>query len=506
MELWRRSPALLMGLLLLLVAAWVQRPSLGLLFPTLLLGFSVFSGPRPRLHKAILLALLLILYALYNHHLMRQWPPQAPAASLFEQPLRVTGKALFHPTLLRPHATFYQEGWVVQGVCLDFIPTSGLEHWQRFPCSLFLPAGQSLPPLSSDFWMEGTLSLQNGSARMKSRGPWPPCETSYALAGLRHQLTQKWESTLHQYITDPDVHAFLMALTTGQIGDPLLKGIFRRAGLIHILVISGFHFSLLAYLVERALRALLPRSCATALSLLLLTLYFLFLGSTPAVVRAYLTSLFMGLCFLWRRENSGPNILGLTLSLQLLIDPASLGNIGFQLSYLATAAILIATPLCERWLEKAIPMLRTEEALSLPIPLGISYLATQLCKKMLASNLAVHLLLLPALGLHFGSASLTGLVTNLYFPLGTVLMLILFLAALPLALLLPSLGSWLLYPTQWLAELLLESLHPFCLFSCELPLSWITPALASTITALLLFFFSADFSKKNYGETNQVRA
>ncbi|MFN3477499.1 MAG: DNA internalization-related competence protein ComEC/Rec2, partial [Candidatus Methylomirabilales bacterium] len=118
---------------------------------------------------------------------------------------------------------------------------------------------------------------------------------------------------------------------------------FLRSGTYHILAISGLNVSLLAgslFFLLKLLRT--PLRLRAFLSLVLVTFYAALAGGGPSVVRAALMADVYFLALLFEREADLYNTLALSAFLLLLWNPLSLFDVGFQLTFVATFAIVLA--------------------------------------------------------------------------------------------------------------------------------------------------------------------
>jgi len=117
--------------------------------------------------------------------------------------------------------------------------------------------------------------------------------------------------------------------------------LFQRAGLAHLLAVSGLH---VGFLVGSALLLPLGR-WRYLLALALLPLYLFLAGPSPSLVRA---SLMAGLSLLGLFLGLGAagvlQALGVALFLQLLLRPEALLSLGFQLSHLAVLGLALVLP------------------------------------------------------------------------------------------------------------------------------------------------------------------
>ena len=121
---------------------------------------------------------------------------------------------------------------------------------------------------------------------------------------------------------------------------------FRATGTAHIIVISGFNITVIAGLVIRLTGRLLGRAKGALAAALAIGLYTLLVGADPAVVRAALMG---GLGLLARqvgRRQHGFTTLAFSAAVMVAVQPWSLWDIGFQLSFAATLGLMLyADPL-----------------------------------------------------------------------------------------------------------------------------------------------------------------
>ncbi|MFQ5881326.1 MAG: DNA internalization-related competence protein ComEC/Rec2 [Candidatus Methylomirabilales bacterium] len=181
-----------------------------------------------------------------------------------------------------------------------------------------------------------------------------------------------------------------------------VREVFLTSGTYHILVISGLHVGFLASLLFFLTRCLrLPLAAGGLFTVLGVVLYALLSGGSPPVVRATLmTSLYL-LALIVGRERDLYNTLAVAAFLLLLWNPLYLFDAGFQLTFAATGAILVAVQRFD---------------LS-----GLSRPWRWVMISLLAST-AATVGTLPILALHFNRASLIGILANLLIvPLGGLL-------------------------------------------------------------------------------------
>jgi competence protein ComEC len=177
--------------------------------------------------------------------------------------------------------------------------------------------------------------------------------------------------------------------------DPLVLGDYQETGIVHLLAISGLHVSLLIAMVfYLGIRCGLTRQFMTNFLLLLLPAYVILTGGSPSVVRAALMIFFVLLTDKLQGRFKLLPIDGISFAflLCLLFNPLLIFDIGFQLSF----------------------------AVSIAIILSVSHLLKNYQKvaAMLAVSVTAQLAAWPFLLYHFFELSLIGILANLiYIPL-----------------------------------------------------------------------------------------
>lgn len=132
---------------------------------------------------------------------------------------------------------------------------------------------------------------------------------------------------------------------------------FRASGTMHFFAISGLHIGVIAtVLAQFLLLVRVPRKVSPFIGLPLLYLYVEITGGAPSAVRAFLMALFFWLSFALCRQRSPLAALAASAIFVLIINPAQLWSLGFQLSYTVVLSILLyGLPLYERASEKFAP-------------------------------------------------------------------------------------------------------------------------------------------------------
>lgn len=145
-----------------------------------------------------------------------------------------------------------------------------------------------------------------------------------------------------------DELAVLSALTIGdktELSESVRES-YSIAGASHILALSGLHIGLLYAFLFFILRPVARKGrtgrCVRSVSLLVLLWAFAFFtGLSPSVVRSVTMFSILALADVFGRQPFSLNTLAVTAWLMLLCNPAGLFDVGFQLSFLAVASILL---------------------------------------------------------------------------------------------------------------------------------------------------------------------
>lgn len=179
---------------------------------------------------------------------------------------------------------------------------------------------------------------------------------------------------------------------------------FQKTGLYHLLAISGAHVAVVTFLFYSLLGLFIARKRTIHLILLLaLIFYALLVEGQPSVFRAVLmTSLFL----LGRLLSADVNLLN-TLALSalglLLINPFSLEDIGFQLTFMATLSLILFFQPLLKFLPKLPFRLSEMTALSLAAVAGTMPLIISNFNRVTFASLILNLLEGPLMGLVVGA-------------------------------------------------------------------------------------------------------
>lgn len=169
--------------------------------------------------------------------------------------------------------------------------------------------------------------------------------------------TTGWPRRLNRYLANHLQHVgltqiseqFLQAILLGDVEiDPEVRADFSRSGLSHVLALSGTHVAIIALIISILFFPITffgSSRTGQIASLAVLWIYAVVTGLSPSVTRAVTMISFVILGKISGRNVNSINTLFAAALLILLFNPITLYGIGFQLSFLAVAGILLFMPI-----------------------------------------------------------------------------------------------------------------------------------------------------------------
>jgi competence protein ComEC len=202
-----------------------------------------------------------------------------------------------------------------------------------------------------------------------ARGP------AAVLAGLRASLLDG----LNSIVPEPEaaLGAGILLGVRASIA-PEINDSFATAGLTHVVAISGWNIAIVAGLVAAMARPLERRPggrwTSATVAVATVALYVVLTGASPSVVRAALMAGCMLVARLGGSRAHAASALELAALLMLLVAPAVLWDVGFQLSLLATAGLIWFGASVERrlpgwpgWIREPIALTLAAQITTLPV-------------------------------------------------------------------------------------------------------------------------------------------
>jgi competence protein ComEC len=283
----------------------------------------------------------------------------------------------------------------------------------------------------------------------EARPSWPVRTASWIVHEIQQHLP-------------PASAALLAGLLIGERTDlpSEMQNGFRRAGVYHILAVSGFNVALIAGSVFFGLAIVrVPRRIAAAVAILILIAFAIIVGGQPSVVRATIMGVLFLLSVVLDRMVNPLNSLAAAVLAILFWRPQDLWEPGFQLSFAATLGILALTGRLTEWFAQA------------------------RCPRWLGSAVAVsvsaQLFVTPIMVTHFHQLSLIGLAANLVVvPLAAVATTLGMIAVVG-TLISQSAAHW-LFESLWL---ILVTLRWIVFWIAQVPMAMIhLPAFPTLVT------------------------
>ncbi len=186
------------------------------------------------------------------------------------------------------------------------------------------------------------------------RGPGGTVRSWSALAAAIHQQIQ---ASLEWVLPEPE-RSIAAAMVFGYSDGlpPSIKNQFRTTGTSHLMVASGMQVVLTIQALEWILLLIgFSRRARIVLLLPMIMVLLLVIGFTASSIRGAVMGYLPALSLTLGRGRMGVHTLLLAGVVMGLADPTILTQMNFQLSFLATAGILVLTPVIQERLNRAIP-------------------------------------------------------------------------------------------------------------------------------------------------------
>ncbi|MDJ0658467.1 MAG: ComEC/Rec2 family competence protein [Crocosphaera sp.] len=148
---------------------------------------------------------------------------------------------------------------------------------------------------------------------------------------------------------------------------PDIRDLFVNIGLSHVLAASGFHVALLLGIVFWITQSLSPFKKLT-IGIIILIIYVGLTGIQPSILRATLMGVAILIGQILDRKTNALGSLLLSGFLLLIFNPLWIWDLGFQLSFLATFALLVTSPFIEAKLDFLPPKISSMVA----VPVAVS--------------------------------------------------------------------------------------------------------------------------------------
>lgn len=199
-------------------------------------------------------------------------------------------------------------------------------------------------------------------------------------AGARDKRVPRALETLRERVLElygkflPEPHSALLSgivLGTKTSLDTSFFEALRKTGTLHVVVASGTNIALFAGSLLSILATLIGRKHAIIPALLAVWVYVLLVGWQPPIVRAAIMGSIAFTAQAWGREFDAWRALFISAVALLLLQPLWLFDVGFQLSFAATAGILaFSSSIIKRLV--LVPVFREDLATTLAAQIAVS--------------------------------------------------------------------------------------------------------------------------------------
>lgn len=191
-----------------------------------------------------------------------------------------------------------------------------------------------------------------------------------------------------------------------------LEEAFRKTGIIHIVVLSGYNVMLVVAFVLFLLSTFLPFTARSVFGIMAVILFALLVGLSPTVMRASIMAVLVLLAPLLGRRYDLMRALLLAGCGMIMFNPyILLYDVGFQLSFIATLGLVLVAPQFELLLINAPNTLKIREFFiaTLATQVAVAPLLLYQIGQLSLIALLVNVLVLPMVGLAMFLTFITGM-------------------------------------------------------------------------------------------------
>ena len=254
-----------------------------------------------------------------------------------------------------------------------------------------------------------------------------------------------------------------------------LQNVFTRAGVLHILSVSGLHVGFVISFVGLILFFVpITQKIKFIVVMLVLFMYAGITGFLPTVLRAGLMAGLFGAALVFQRNVDGLHILNITALILLIINPLILFDLSAQLSFASVYGILWLYPKLESvWIKK------------------IKSRVLRFVVSMMAISFSAQLFVSPLVIQYFHRVQTLAVFSNiLIVPLTSIITYLLFFGMFFGIIFMPLVKA-----AAFLTSLLLDLMVGISNFFATIPFSSINLSISPIFLLLFFFLFVARFRK-----------
>ncbi|MHB8840912.1 MAG: DNA internalization-related competence protein ComEC/Rec2, partial [Candidatus Aquicultor sp.] len=249
---------------------------------------------------------------------------------------------------------------------------------------------------------------------------------------------RRWVKGVNSSYLPPDCAGLLNGIVLGDMSttDDEIEESFRSTGLTHILAASGMNIALVLGALWPLLRILRLRPPVQfGILVAFSALYTMVSGMSPSITRAFVMATIALIAWLFGRGKDGLTSLAAAVLAILVVSPFTLFDIGFQLSFIATASLIMFASRFDRLMSELPKALRTGLSVTIAAQLGV----------------------LPIMVYYFGQVSAISPIANLIVVPLTGPALVLGMVALPVAAISKFAGALLFFVVKIILEAMIHS-------------------------------------------------
>ncbi len=243
------------------------------------------------------------------------------------------------------------------------------------------------------------------------------------------------------------VKALLLGDRTEFNEDAETVNIMTRSGVLHILAVSGMHIAILANIMTALFG---KKRSGIIVTLAMLLMFAVLCGFSASVTRAVIMQAVLLLSTLTRRSTDKVTSLSIAAALILAVNPYSVMDIGFQLSFSATLGIILLTPKINGYFAKPLRKIRAGKPRS----------ALRSVVSGISVTVGASIFSLPISAMYFEVVSLVSPLTNLIVSVFVSPIYVLCIAATILGMVFAPLGTVAAFVPTLLIRLLITILKP----------------------------------------------
>jgi len=247
-------------------------------------------------------------------------------------------------------------------------------------------------------------------------------EKNKSFMGLIFAFRRRIEEVYRRVLPEPQASLLAGIVLGSKSGMPQdFYQDLRQTGMLHVVVASGMNVTIVAATTVDLLLLFLSRRLAILFAFIMIWFYVLLAGADAPVLRAGVMGTLAFLAQGLGRLKDAWRGLGVAAVFLLLLNPRNLFDLGFQLSFVATAGILFLGPIISNFLKRVPGQVRADISQTLGAQIATLPLILITFGSYSPLSPLVNILVVPILPWLMRLGGLIGLVGLVLLPLGQIL-------------------------------------------------------------------------------------